>query len=87
MCSFLGLMQSISYTKKIGSSIVKKELVMTQYRFKLIMILANLLITHLLDINAVKTSAFVKILIKYLNDQTIESSQSHREIRKAIPVP
>jgi hypothetical protein len=42
----MSLLQSVSYTKKIP---VKKELIMIQYRLKLLTVLANLLITHLLE--------------------------------------
>jgi len=45
MTSFLGLLQTISYTRKIP---IKKDLIMTQYRLKLLTILANFLTTNLL---------------------------------------
>jgi hypothetical protein len=48
MTSFLGLLHSISFTKKVH---IKKHLIMTQYRIKLLTILANTLITYLLQIN------------------------------------
>lgn len=46
MTSFLGLLQTISYTRKIP---IKKDLIMTQYRLKLLTILANFLTTLLLQ--------------------------------------
>lgn len=63
MTSFMGLLQTISYTKKIP---IKKELIITSYRLKLLTILANILVTHLLEFDKVTTTAFVKHLISYL---------------------
>ena len=66
LASFLGLMQTISYTQKIP---IKKELIITQYRLKLLTILANILTSNLLDYDKVMTSNFVKTLIKHLNGE------------------
>ena len=56
LTSFLGVIQTISYTKKIP---IRKELIMTQYRFKLLTILANLLISNLLEFDRKATAEFV----------------------------
>jgi hypothetical protein len=48
MTSFLGLLQTISYLKKVP---MKKDLIMTQYRIKLLTILANFLTSQLLQLN------------------------------------
>jgi len=44
LTSFMGLLHTISYTKIVA----KSELRMTQYRIKLLTILANLIATHMI---------------------------------------
>ena len=65
MTSFMGLLQTISYTRKIP---IKKELIMTQYRLKLLTTLTNVITTHLMEFNEVATSAFVMRLVSYLDE-------------------
>ena len=60
LSSFLGLLQTISYTRLIP---IKKELVMTQYRLKLLTILANFLTSQLLHFDDRATAAFVARLL------------------------
>lgn len=57
-------MQTISYTRKIP---IKKELIMTQYRLKLLTVLANLLTTHLMEFDEKATQHFVNKLIEHLD--------------------
>ena len=61
---------------------------MTQYRLKLLTILANFLTTQLLSFNAEATTAFVRVLVSHL-DQCQQASKSpdaaHFEIRGCIP--
>ena len=64
MTSFTGLLQTISYTRKIP---IKKELIMTQYRLKLLTTLTNVITTHLMEYNETATSAFVMHLVSYLD--------------------
>jgi hypothetical protein len=61
LTSFLGLLQTISYTRRIP---IKRELIMTQYRFKLLTILANFLTSNLLQFDENATKAFVQQLLK-----------------------
>lgn len=79
--SFMSLLQSISYTKKIP---VKNGLIMIQYRLKLLTVLSNLLITHLLEFNETETYNFVLHLIRYL-DGSISKGLAHKEIKDKIP--
>lgn len=64
---------------------------MTQYRLKLLTILANFLITHLIDFDSKATSHFVGRLIQYLDEckgqtQTAHSQEmAHLEIKGLIP--
>ena len=88
MTSFLGLLQTISYTRKIP---IKKELILTQYRLKLLTVLSNFLVTNLLEFDAKATTVFVSRLVSYL-DQCCATTPPHQmlesgdlEIRALIP--
>lgn len=88
MTSFLGLLQTISYSRKIP---IKKELILTQYRLKLLTVLANFLVTNLLEFDSRATTTFVSKLVSYL-DQCCATTPPHQmlesgdqEIRSLIP--
>jgi hypothetical protein len=88
MTSFMGLLQTISYTRKIP---IKKDLIMTQYRLKLLTTLTNVITTHLMEFNEVATSAFVMRLVSYLDEiqgaatLPTQHDTAHFEIREHIP--
>ena len=88
MTSFLGLLQTISYSRKIP---IKKDLILTQYRLKLLTVLGNFLVTNLLEFDSKSTFAFVSKLVSYL-DQCCATTPPHQmlesgdqEIRALIP--
>lgn len=66
MTSFLALLQSVKYTP-IKFTKPKKDLILTQYRLKLLTILANFLTTHLMEFDSVKTTVFLAKLNSYLD--------------------
>jgi len=87
IASFLSLMQSIAYTKRVP---VKKDMVLSQCRFKLLTILANVLTTHLLQFDGEATTGFVRVLVSNLDRWQTDKSkktqdQAYSEIRSCIP--
>jgi hypothetical protein len=62
-------------------------MILTQYRLKLLTILANFLTTHLLEFDSATTYTFVAKLIDYLDTPHAHPTEesAHQEIRSLIP--
>ena len=74
--SFLGLLNSISYNKKTQH--INQEIIMIQQKLKLLTILANLLVSNLLNINQDQTRQEVdslrNLFKKYISYNQIDHS-------------